>query len=330
MEDGVNGVRIAGTGSAVQGHARRTSDLVAEAFPDADETTRRQIVDRTGIETRYWLEPGQTAAALAAEAVRRALDRAALPAKQLRRIILCTSTGGDYLVPATANSVAGLLGLDETCDAFDVSNSCVGFLSGLDLAARSVATDLGPVAVVAVETFSRLLSPRGPRAYVVLGDAAAAAVIDRAPSGGVLASHLRISSRLRGRMTMAQPGTPDARPYHDFDARSRELAETAKACFQRGIDAVLSVAGLGLPDVDWVLFHQPNAELYRILLDSFHVDPARVVPIIADVGSIGAASVPTSLDRLMRTRDVRPGQHILMASVGAGTAYGAILYQVPG
>jgi 3-oxoacyl-[acyl-carrier-protein] synthase-3 len=321
-------VRIAGTGSAVPPRTVATSEVVARAFPDSDAAARRQTEEKTGIATRHWVEPGATAAALGAEALGRALAAAELPATELRRIIFVSSTGGDHLVPATAHDVAGLLGLDESCDAFDMNNSCVGFLSALDVGARSVATGLGPVAVVATEIFSRQLSPEGPRAYVVLGDAAAAAVLVPAAEGGILSSHLRSSARLRGKMSMSLPGTAGSRPFHDFDARNRELTESALHCFRRSTGAVLATAGLGMGEIDWVVFHQPNGNLLRALLEALEVPPEKTVSVVEEIGSVGSASVPSALDRLLRTRPVRPGQHILLASVGAGTAYGALLYQV--
>jgi 3-oxoacyl-[acyl-carrier-protein] synthase-3 len=321
-------VAVAGTGSALPGRLMRTRALVERAFPGAEVESLRRIEEKTGIDSRYWLGPDDSAASLATLAVRRALERAQLAPEALDRIILVSSTGGDHLVPATAHDVAGRLGLSDSCDAFDMSNSCVGFLSAFDVGARSVATGLGAVAVVAVETFSRHLSPEGPRAYVVLGDAAAAAVLCPATRGGMLASYLRSSERLRGKMAMALPGTPDARPYHDFDVRSRDLTDSAFACIDRCVAAVLSATSTTLDDVDWVLIHQPNGALFDALVDRLGIDPQRTIPIVREVGSIGSASVPTSLDRLLRTRPVSAGQRILLASVGAGTAYGAILYEV--
>ena len=322
-------VRIAGTGSAVPARTVTTREVVARAFPDGDPASLRQTEEKTGIATRHWVEPGATAAGLGAEALRGALAAARLEPGDLRRIIFVSSTGGDHLVPATAHDVAALLGLSESCDAFDMNNSCVGFLSALDVGARSVATGLGPVAVVAVEIFSRQLSPEGARAYVVLGDAAAAAVLTPAPDGGLLASHLRTSERLRGKMSMSLPGTAGARPFHDFDARNRELTESALHCFRASTGAVLAAAGLGLAEVDWVVFHQPNGNLLRALLQALEVPAEKTVSVVEEIGSVGSASVPSALDRLLRTRPVRSGQRILMASVGAGTAYGALLYQVP-
>jgi 3-oxoacyl-[acyl-carrier-protein] synthase III len=83
-----------------------------------------------------------------------------------------------------------------------------------------------------------------------------------------------------------------------------------------------------MQDIAWVLPHQPNGEIFGIICDRLRVPETRVVPVYPDAGSLGAASVPLSLDRLMRDRPVRPGDRILLAAVGSGTSSGAIVYQV--
>jgi len=331
--------RILGTGSALPGRRVSTRELLDALFPGG---ATAELEARIGIRQRHWLAPGETAAGLAASALRGALDAARMSPGDLRRIVLVTSTGGDQMIPATASSVAGALGIDGGCDAFDVNNSCVGFLTGLDLAARSAATGVGPCAVVAVETFSRRLSPAGRRAYLVLGDAAAAAIVaPLAPLGptsnareGFLASVLDSSAALRGKMVMPHAGIGQGAgqglPYHDFDTPSEEIAATAIALIERATVAALGKAGLGLGDIDWILPHQPNGEIFRLLGQRMAIDDRRVVPVYPDAGSLGAASVPLSLDRLMRQHAPRPGARILLTAVGSGTAHGAIVYQMGG
>src|SRR5262249_9062138 len=147
--------QILGTGSLTAGVTISSAELVARGELDRDPA---EVERRTGIRTRHWLEPERTAAGLAAGALRKALEAAGCTAPDLRRIIFVSSTGGDWLLPATVNGLFAELGLDDTCDGFDLANSCAGFLSAFDVAARSVATGISPVAVVVAETFSRYVS----------------------------------------------------------------------------------------------------------------------------------------------------------------------------
>jgi 3-oxoacyl-[acyl-carrier-protein] synthase-3 len=321
-------VVIRGTGSAVAGARQETETLIWRALPGSDVNALRE---RIGIATRYWVAPEERAAALGVTALGRALEAAGCAARDLERILFVSSTGGDWLIPATANDVAALAGCDDNCDAFDVNNSCAGFITAFDLAARSVATGLGLVAVVVAETFSRYLTPEEPRPYLVLGDAAGAVILGRGQDRektGVLGTWLRNSSQLREQMMTPHPGRSRRPEPIRFGTSSAALLANALEAVHKSTDAVLSQAELTWADVDWFLPHQPNGEMLRQLVASLPVKAAQTVPIVDEVGSVGAASIPFSLDRLLRTRQVRPGERILMVGFGSGTAYGAALYQV--
>ncbi|MCW5954828.1 MAG: hypothetical protein KIT69_21440, partial [Propionibacteriaceae bacterium] len=109
---------------------------------------------------------------------------------------------------------------------------------------------------------------------------------------------------------------------------SARMLELALTLFRRGIDAVLAQASLSLADVEWVVPHQPNGSMLATVVEVLGIDRARVVPVVQEVGSLASASIGIGLDRLLRTRPVRPGDRILVAGVGAGLSCGALLYRV--
>lgn len=316
--------RILGTASLLPGPARTTGELAAALGRDAADVERK-----TGIRARHWVDPGARCADLGASVLRDALARAGLRPEDLRRVILVSSTGADQLIPATANAVCEALGLDGTCDAFDLNNACMGFLSAFDVAARSVATGLGPVAVVVTEALSPYLSPQSPRPYLVLADAFAAVIVGAGrPGEGVLATSLGNRGALRGSVTLRHPGLAAGPARIEFTATNDELTGLATEALRESTDAVLRASGCALDDVAWVVPHQPNGRMLERIIAHLGVPAHKVIPVVAEVGSVGAASIPVGLDRLLRTRDVRPGDRVLMAGVGAGMAYGATLYRV--
>jgi 3-oxoacyl-(acyl-carrier-protein) synthase III len=325
------GVRLLGTGRALAGDPVPTAAVLHRLDPDRDPA---RLVGRIGIDERRWIVPAAGEAPfphgpgavtrLATAALREALDAAGLAPTDLRRIILATSTGGDQLIPSTATNVARAFELSDSCDCFDVNNACTGFLNALDIACRSVATGLGPVAVIGAEVLSRYLHPDTPRSYLVLADAAAAVIVGPGP-GQLLASHLRMRHDLSGDMRTPHPGVTGLPSAITFDAPLDELTESALRAIRDAGDAALAAAGLGWGDVDWFLPHQPNGELFDAIVARCGVDPARTVPVARAIGSTAAASVPYSLDVLVRSGRLRPGHRILLAAVGAGTGYGALL-----
>lgn len=312
---------ILGTGSALPSRCVTTEELLPIAFPGRNHDDLRAKV---GIRTRYWLGETDSATSLSVAALRGALEMAQLRPAELSRILFVTQTGGDYGIPANANHIAAALEIDDTSDCFDINNTCTGFLTGLDIAARSVATGMGPVAVVAVETFSRNLSTKEPRAMMVFADGAAACIVGPSTRAeeGVLAGHLRNNAMLRGRILHAhpQPGM-----YYQFAPTGKELADAAVACIGNASRKVMSAAGLGPDEVDRFLPHQPNGPLYTAIATDLGFGPEKLYPVVDDVGSLGAASSPYSLDRAIRARHVRPGMTLLLAGVGSGTSYGAML-----
>ncbi len=312
---------ILGTGSSLPSRCVTTEELLPVAFPGRNHDDLRAKV---GIRTRYWLGPDDSATSLSVAALRGALEMSGLHPRDLSRILFVTQTGGDYGIPANANHIAAALDIDDTYDCFDLNNTCTGFLTGLDIAARSVATGMGPVAVVAVETFSRNLSVQEPRAMMVFADGAAACIIGptEVPGAGVLAVHLRNNAMLRGRILHAhpQPGM-----YYQFAPTGKELADAAVACIGNASRKVMTAAGLGPDEVDRFLPHQPNGPLYTAIARDLGFGPEKLYPIVDDVGSLGAASAPYSLDKAIRAGHVQPGMTLLLAGVGSGTSYGAML-----
>ncbi len=318
--------RVLGIGSVLPGRKVSTSELVGQA---GIEASVEDIERRTGIQTRYWSKSETSAADLAAQAIRSALEKAELSGQDLRRIIFVNSTGGDTLIPATANAVIELLGIRNTCDCFDINNACMGFLTAFDVAARSVATGLGPVGIVVVETLSRYLSPENPRPYLVLADAAAAVIIGETEGGeGILASTLGNDGTLQSIVSMAHPGLTQQNEQIIFEGTNKEISSAALDTLERCTLSVLEDCGLVMDDIDWLVPHQPNGTMLGKIIERLGVDSERVVPVVHEIGSVGAASIPVGLDALWRTGTPSPGDRILMAGVGAGISYGALVYQI--
>ncbi|MCY1076530.1 3-oxoacyl-ACP synthase III family protein [Archangium lansingense] len=318
-------VRILGTASVLPERAVTTAELAREVGRDP-----QTLEQKTGIRTRHWAPPGMCMADLGAQALRLALEQAGLAATELRRILFVSSTGGDTLVPATANRVAAALGLSGSCDAFDLNNACMGFLSAFDVAARSVATGLGPVGIVTVEYNSRAISPTEPRPYLIFGDVASATVLGPGPrpGEGVLAAAFGNDGSQPPDTVLEHPlrtGRVEGVRFHTIPS---DMLRVVFEALDRATSQVLERSGVQLGDIEWVLPHQPNGAMLLGIIERYDIEPARIVPVVEQIGSVAAASIPFSLDRLLRTRPVRSGDRLLMLGVGAGVSYGAILYQV--
>lgn len=318
-------VRILGTASLLPGRRVTTEEVAQVAFPDRDPAA---LADKTGIRTRHWADPDVPLDALAAETLGRALEDAGVDAASLSRIIVANCTGAEFAFPGSASRVAHRLGLTGSCDAFDVNNACMGFVTVLDLAARSVATGLGPVGLVSIELCSRHIRPQTPRPYLVFGDGVGAAVVGPAEDGsGILASALGNDGSLYGSAALRNANVTHRREAIEFTKSNADITAIALDKVTTGAFAALEQAGLQIEDVDWVLPHQPNGSMFDKLVEALGVDVARTVRIVDEVGSVGSSAIPISLDRLRRGPGLKDGEHVLMAGVGSGVSFGAMLYR---
>jgi 3-oxoacyl-(acyl-carrier-protein) synthase III len=317
--------RIAGTSHLLPGRPVTTEELV-ERLPEARDPA--QVVARTGIAVRHLAEPGTPAAETSARVLGQALEDAGMTPGELETVVFVDSSCGDHAIPATSNLVAAALGLADQCGCFDLNNACMGFLSALDVAGRFVATGSGPVGIVVCEMGSRITTPDDPRPYLVFGDAAAAVVVDAAREGeAILGSSLRNDGSEPG-MVMLDHGTfTGSRETIRFGATNDRMAGIAVDLLRRRAGEVLDAAGLSIDDVDWVLPHQPNGALLDAIVAALSIPKERLVPVVREIGSVGAASIPVSLAKLMASGRVRPGERLLMIGVGAGLSSGAMLYR---
>ncbi len=317
-------VRIAGTATVAPGRAVSTAEVAARVSPPRPGRRR----GKNGHCLRRFAHPDESPAELGAEACG-ARWRRRPRARGLERVIVVTSGGGDLAFPATANLVAAGLGLAGSCDCFDLNNACMGFLTALDIGARSIVTGGGPVGIAVIELASRAITPDDPRPYLVFGDGVAAAVLTAATAGAaIVGSYLWNDGIAFGNVRLDNPIVTHRRETIRFTASNAQMGHEAIAAVLRSPDVVLARAGLTAADIDWVVPHQPNGVLLAAMMDALGVAPERVVPVVREIGSVGAASIPIRLDRLLRTRPVRDGDHVLMVGVGGGVSSGAILYRV--
>lgn len=320
-------VGILGTGSARPVQRLTTAQILSRTSITA---SAEEMEHRTGIKTRYWVKKLPAAGRLAARAVRAALEDADLEPGDLRRLILTNSTGGDYLFPSTSSTVIHELGISETCPAFDLNNGCMGFLTGMDAAARAVATGVGPVAVVSAEVFSPYITPDEPRPYLVFGDGAAAAILGdpASPDEGIIGSYYSTLATHLKSVVLLHPGLTRLEETVDFSASNRQISEAAVEAFAHSSGEATAACGLTLADMHWIVPHQPNGNMLLKIMDRLGFAMDQVVPVVREIGNVGSAAMAFGLDALRRQRDVRAGQHILFTGVGAGGVYGAAVFRV--
>ena len=176
---------IAGTGHYLPARILTNAEL-ARTVDTSDEWIRT----RTGIRQRHIAADDETTSDLATHAAREAIAAAGLSPADIDLIIVATATP-DMIFPSTASIVQDKLGIRNGGAAFDVAAVCSGFVYGLAIADKMVATGAARNAlVIGAEIYSRILDWHDRATCVLFGDGAGAVVLLPSDTPGILSAHL--------------------------------------------------------------------------------------------------------------------------------------------
>jgi 3-oxoacyl-[acyl-carrier-protein] synthase-3 len=319
------GVSIVGVGGYVPTRAITNQQVSATTGLSVEE-----IVRRTGVEMRYSVADGETASGMSASAARDALAMAAVDAEQLGLVVGCTYSG-DYVFPAMACRVAGLIGA-KRAGAFDLLANCTGFQVGISVTAdwmrQDQAVEFGLVLGTAVQ--SPYIDWQDDES-IYFGDGAGAAILGRVPAGyGILARDLFTnptvydSVRLRGGGSshpMRRENVDEHLQYYEMNGL--EVWKQVVQYQPQVIRGALNKIGMSVDDVDFFIFHQASLRLIEYLMAKMHHPMSKTYTNVAEIGNTADASLALALAGAVREERIKRGDVVVISGVGAGFTFGA-------
>jgi 3-oxoacyl-[acyl-carrier-protein] synthase III len=327
--------------------ARSNRDVVAKHAamgrrgPRTDEELdelAKAMGDTLGVETRHWAhelgEPFRddepTTVDLAVHAIERALAEARIAPSALGAVLCATSTPAK-ITGANAPQVASRLG--ARCAAFDVRAGCSGGLLALHQACMIAASTDQPVAVSGADTFSKITPEGIPLAALAFGDAAGAAIVvsDRTQAGGALSAAFASDGTLG---TLAAAPAPFPVTHARLDQNlyvlagdPEELAQRSPALYAAIADEALSAAALTTSDVDLFIPHQTSRPAVEHAAQAIGVDLDKTLVTVARHANCGTAGIYLALDHARASGRFVRGRTILLAALGGGLAWGAMVFR---
>lgn len=298
-----------------------------------------QFAALTGIQERRWWPEGFIVSEGAIQAARKAIEEAGVAVEDLGAVIY-TGVCRDLKEPATACRIASDLGAARTTAIHDISNACLGFMSGiLDVANRIELGQIKAGLVVACESARDIVNIKiedilsdptmenyaNSLATLTLGSGAAAAVL----TDGSLSLTTSRSHRLMGAGLLGAPEHSELCRWG-----SEELGTQLKRDFMYTDAINLLKEGVGLAvetwhhflgEMDWTqdqmdkaICHQVGAANRKQVLTTLDIPFEKDYPTYPFLGNMGTVSLPMTAGIAYEEGFLKEGDNVGFMGIGSG------------
>ena len=288
----------------------------------------------SGIKERRFWNKGTRPSDAATLAGKRAITAASIEAKDVDCVIH-SSVSRDFLEPATAAIVHQKLGLSSNCMIFDLSNACLGMLSGMiQVAAMLDSGVIGCGLIVSGEvaeplynaTLREIISDKSLTrksfkahfASLTIGSGACAIVMTKNDShthrliGGAHQTDSDANKLCYEGPKQSNTGGPT-------------MVTDSEALLHAGCDLASHTWENMKKELDWtndtpnhIFTHQVGIAHQRLLFEVTGLDIAKDFPTVSRFGNTGSAALPTALACGIMEKDIKRGDLIALLGIGSG------------
>lgn len=305
----------------------------------------------TGISERRYASQELDCSDIATIAAERAIAASGIDPETFDQIIVAHNFGNVVkhtiqtdIIPAIASRVKHRLGIvNPNCVAYDVLFGCPGWVQGVIHADAFFKAGIAKrCLVIGAEVLSRVLDPYD-RDSMIFSDGAGAAVLEykNGSDSGILASKVQSHTKEEAYfLSLGKSYFPEADPRIRYiKMKGRKVYEYAMKHVPAAMKACLDEAGIPIEQLSKVFIHQANEKLDEGMIRALYKlygkseVPEAIMPMcIHKLGNSSVATIPTLYDLVLRGEleghEVKTGDVILFASVGAGMNINAVCYRV--
>jgi len=304
-----------------------TNEALVRRFPGR---SAQDIVQRTGIESRRHLAPGESALTLAATAARSALRSSGMTLADLDAIYVSTSS------PVSVSpSMACLLHHELSRDgdardipASDILAACTGYLYALQAAFDFCRSEpAASVLVVTAEAMSQYTNPEDFDTAIVFADAATATLVHGPlspmyPKAWAWLHRPVLSARGEDGTILhhGRPGDPNVNMdgLKVFPMAVRQLIALLRQACEKGNQAV--------EELDHIIPHQANGRILDAVDQRLKLPKGRLINRVRYSGNTSSSTIPLVLAELLAEKPAPQGRAGLCA-FGGGFTFGAALLE---
>ncbi len=288
------------------------------------DTSDEWIRTRSGVEQRYYADPGQGSAELGMIAADAALRAAKRDKSEIDGVIFATMTPNHFF-PGNGPVLQAKMGLRESIPTFDIRQQCSGFLFALDLADSLIRSGKHErLMVVGSDVHTPFLPWQNGWDITIGRD-------DRQ----VTAEEYAANTKIRDRSVLFGDGA-GAMIVEASNENGRGFIAAKLYTDGSNIEA-LYVPGVGfrrrpyveeVSDIDILLIHQANLRIVEGVAKQLGLPPEKVPHNIERYGNTTAGTLPILFHECVADGRIKPGMLVGFTALGSGLHWGAALYRM--
>lgn len=349
---------ITGIGSYVPELIKKNEDFVNQDFysekKEKFEIDRHEIISKfheiTGIRERRYLRENQTVSDIANLAAVQAIERAGIDPETIDQIIVAHNFGDvrsgtiqTDAVPSIAARVKYQLGIkNPQCIAYDLLFGCPGWIQGMLHADAFIRAGVGKrFLVIGAEALSRVVDPFD-RDSMIYSDGAGAAIVEGIEEDfkrGMLSHAMQTDAAEEAYyLNLGESNKPgEDSKIRYIKMQGRKIYEYAISKVPAAMKEALDKSGESVDDLKKILIHQANEKMDEAMIIRFYrlfrkPVPEKIMPMsIHLLGNSSVATVPTLYNLILQGKiegqEIKEGDLLLFASVGAGMSINAFVYR---
>ncbi|MVO07931.1 ketoacyl-ACP synthase III [Flavobacterium sp. TP390] len=350
-------IKITGSGSYIPTEIVSNIDFAKHVFlnddgtpfPHPNDVVAQKFLEITGIQERRYVTSDLNTSDIATIAAKKAIEDAQIDPETIDYIIFAHNFGNvknGAIQADTLPSLATRVKFDlriknPKCVAYDMLFGCPGWIEGVIQAKAFIQSGMAKKClVIGAETLSRVVDLHD-RDSMIYSDGAGATIIEATKEEGGVLAHESASFTYDEAYYLFFGNSFNK--THDPDVRyikmhGRKIYEFALSNVPKAMAACLNESGIAIDEVKKVLIHQANEKMDEAIIHRFYklykkTPPDGVMPMsIHKLGNSSVATVPTLYDLLTKGKleghELKKGDVIIFASVGAGMNINAIVYRM--
>ena len=292
----------------------------------------------TGIEQRYFWNDNFLPSNGAILAGKKALAASKIDPQKIGCLIMC-SVCRDFLEPATATVVHNALNLPKDAMVFDISNACLGILTGIITAANMIelgqiesamlvaGENSGPLVESTIKTMleDQSLTRKSVKPYfasLTIGSGAVAFILSNTKLAKDAPTLLAASSVAATKYNDLCRGNADKGM---FDGADTIMNTDSELLLKYGIETAAETWEKFKKETNWnnntpdcICTHQVGSAHKKLLFNTLELDTSKDFPTLAEFGNTGSVSCPMTLVKAVESGRIAKGDKISLLGIGSG------------